>query len=90
MLVGTNICLSSCVFLFLISFSAAYALLETYLRLIYAFAECGPQYNQLVNTGYFPSLVRTLHQSDVAYHGQAQVILDYYEVGFVVFVDTFG
>lgn len=54
--------------------------LEAALRLVYSFAECGPQHNKLVNEDSFPQILTAIHQTDVASHPHPQVILAYYEI----------
>ena len=64
-----------------LSFSpASFAPLEAALRLVYSFSECGPQFNTLVNEGTFPSLITAIHQTDIASHPHAQVVIAYYEI----------
>ena len=50
------------------------------MRLVYSFSECGPQFNTLVNEGTFPSLIAAIHQTDIASHPHAQVVIAYYEI----------
>lgn len=50
------------------------------MRLVYSFSECGPQFNTLVNEGTFPALITAIHQTDIAAHPHAQVVLAYFEI----------
>jgi hypothetical protein len=48
--------------------------------LVYAFWECGTQHSAFVTSGTFPSIIASLHATDVASHNHPQVLLAYYEV----------
>jgi hypothetical protein len=61
-------------------FLASFAPLEAAMRLVYSFSECGPQFNTLVNEGTFPALIAAIHQTDIAAHPHAQVVLSYFEI----------
>jgi len=51
------------------------------LRLVYAFSECGgAAVNKMVTTGQFPSIIASIHQTDIVSHPNRQVVLTYFEV----------
>eukprot|EP00605_Chrysophyceae_sp_TOSAG23-4_P000515 GSChrysophyteH1.ASY1.ANO1.581.1 assembled CDS len=60
--------------------TSAVAPLEAAIQLAYAFAECGPQHASVkVDRGAFPTLINTLHATDIADHSHSYVLLAYFD-----------
>ena len=54
--------------------------MEAAIQLAYAFAECGPQHTSIkVDRGAFPTLINTLHATDIADHSHSYVLLAYFD-----------
>lgn len=54
--------------------------LEASLRLLYAFAECGPANDPLVNSDAVRQILHALHRSDVMLHPCSNVLMAYFDV----------
>ena len=54
--------------------------LEASLRLLYAFAECGPANEPLVNSDPVRLILHALHRSDIMLHPCADVLIAYFDI----------